>query len=235
MHNGSFPHSCVWSIPIKSELEESKPPRKQKDFYLAVQWRGPSSAHGRRSMASEANVPIMWILFIIFQICHILKVHPWKTGENDRMQTKSCNVGSGLVGVVGVGAACVVGGISACVSLRLFLFTGDLQGWGMRGSWSRAGEEIAHTAEQYQPQRKWGVNKGNGGWFPLDTIYFSHHKEGNWLYFTPATWCVVYLVVSMLGTGSVFSCCIRCALCTVIMWKLGFSLLQVTANVSQGS
>lgn len=135
MHNGSFPHSCVWSILIKSELEESEPPRKEKDFYLAVQWRGPSSAHDRRSITSEANVPIMWILFIIFQICSILKVHPWKTGKDGRMQAKSCN-GLRGGGVCGWGW---VGGITTCVSLWLFSFTGDLQGWEMRGSRSTGG------------------------------------------------------------------------------------------------
>lgn len=91
MHNGSFPHSCVWSILIKSELEESEPPRKPADFHLAVQRRGPSSSHDRRSMASEASVPITRTLFIIFHVCSIPKAHPWKTGKDGGMQSMSRN------------------------------------------------------------------------------------------------------------------------------------------------
>lgn len=99
MHNGSFPHSCVWSILIKSELEESEPPRKQKDFHLAAQWRGPSSAHDRKPMASEAKFPIMRILFIFLQIDSILKERLWKK-EKDANK-KGSWVGWGGVGGLG--------------------------------------------------------------------------------------------------------------------------------------
>lgn len=192
MQNGSFPHSSVWSILIKAELEESEPPRKQKDFHLAVQWRGPSSTRDRRSMASEANVPITWILFIIYQICSILKVHPWKTGKDGRMQTMSC--------LRGGGGALLHVFRSDCFHL---LVTFRVERWEAAAD-PEGGVRDGITAEQYQLQRKREVNKGNRGWFPLDTIYFSHHKGGNGLYFTPETWCLVSLVVGVEKTVSVF-------------------------------
>lgn len=68
----------------------------------------------------------------------------------------------------------------------------------MRGcSRSRGGIKDDITAEQYQLQRKRGVNKGIRGRFPLDTIYYVDHKEGNGIYFTPETWSVVSPTVSV--------------------------------------
>lgn len=84
MHNGSFPCSCVWSILIKSELAESEPPWKQKDFDLADQWRGPSSADDRTSF------PISWLLFIISP--NLLHSNSASVNDgNGRMQNKSWN------------------------------------------------------------------------------------------------------------------------------------------------
>lgn len=123
----------------------------------------------------------------------------WKCIHERQGKMAECKVRAVMGSGMGGG-----GGITTCVSLWLFSFTGDLQGWEMRGcSPSRGRARDGVTAERYQLQQKRGVNKGNRGWFPIDTIYSSHHEGGNGLYFTHETWWLVSLVVSMEKTGSV--------------------------------